>query len=78
MAEQHVTVGTGTHSDGSTYDILEAQYATTRRGFHGPWFVCPINGNTLPKSEGVKIKGVYYSPQAAQDILASEAKKKKG
>jgi len=47
---------------------LESSKATTKKS-SSPWFECPVTGEWLPKTEGIRISGTYYSQEAAADIL---------
>lgn len=72
--DQYKVTGTTTDSDGNVHDVLEPQYAPTTSADLGPWFVCPLTAQWLPKSKGTKINNVYYSPEAARDILRERQK----
>ena len=34
-----------------------------------PWFECPVTGDFHPVTEGVRVRGVLYSREAALDLL---------
>lgn len=60
-----------------THDLEEANAGITdRRVTFSKWFICPVNGTTHRASEGVRISGVLYSPEAAEDIIESRARRR--
>lgn len=74
--DQYKVVGTTTDSEGNVHDILEPQYAPTTSAQLGAWFVCPVTAQWLPKSKGTTIGGVYYSQEAARDIMRERRKER--
>jgi len=60
----HRVVGTGTRADGTTYEILEANFAPTKQGASGqPWAECVRCGNVLPQASMSKIGGQFFCSQ---------------
>jgi hypothetical protein len=41
----------------------------TRKRVGERWFECPVTGDFLPESEGIRVSGVLYERKAGQDIL---------
>ena len=41
----------------------------TRKRVGEPWFECPVTGDFLPESEGVRVGGILYEPKAGRDLL---------
>lgn len=59
------------------HDLEEANAGITDgRVTFSKWFVCPVNGTTHREGEGIRISGVLYSPDAAQDIIESRARRR--
>lgn len=71
---------TGTDGDGlafigETYEYLIAERAPTSRA-DSAWFECPVTGEWLPVSRGVRYRGTLYSPDAAADLAVDAVNKK--
>jgi len=58
----------GTIEDTTT--VYESSKYTKRGFIGGGYFQCPVTGECLPKSQGVPLRGIYYSREAALDIMA--------
>ena len=56
------------NTSGSTAYFLESAKGTKRIA-RDSWFECPVTGEFYPRSQGVRIRGILYSQEAAQDIL---------
>lgn len=56
------------NTDEPTAVFYESQKGTTKKK-KDMWFECPVSGDFLPVSEGVRVGGVLYEKKAAQDII---------
>lgn len=62
---------------GSEVVVLVAESAPTRRAGER-WFVCPVTGESLPVSEGVRFRGRLYSAEGAETVRDRERDSKSG
>lgn len=61
QASEYNVVGTGTHSDGSTYDMLEAKIAPTDIKLDGAkWAQCALCAWIDRQSAMANIGGLFY------------------
>lgn len=59
--KQYKKVGEWTDSEGKVHDILEAKFATTRKGSSfKEWFVCYTCGRTYDRSKAANVRGKTY------------------